>query len=89
MTFMQSGTGALGCRCIGMDTLDTSSTLHRLAAKMRRQALETSLPEYQDMMRRVANSLDTEAERIAEQRLLDFSCAFNVISNAQFSTLYH
>jgi hypothetical protein len=86
MTFMGDGTGMVGCRCVGMNKLDTSRTMHQIAARMRLHALETSLPEYQDVMRRTANTLDTEAELIAEQHLLEFSCALQAFSDSQFST---
>jgi hypothetical protein len=47
-----------------MEKLDTAETLHRIAAKMRVQAEQTGLPEYQCLMLRTAISLELEAERL-------------------------
>jgi hypothetical protein len=48
----------------GMEKLDKSETLHRIAAKMRAEALMTRLPEYQGLMLRTAASLEMEADRL-------------------------
>ena len=58
-----------------MEKPDTSQTLRQLADKMRRQARETALPEFQGMMNRVAETLDIEAELVAERQSGDFSRA--------------
>jgi hypothetical protein len=51
-----------------MEKLDTSETLHRIAAKMRAEAEQTQLPDYQGLMLRTAMSLELEAERLEKQR---------------------
>jgi hypothetical protein len=65
MTLIWTGTGAATCRCNGMENLSTPHTLRQLAEKMRRQAGETTQPDYQGMMNRVAESLDAEADIVA------------------------
>jgi hypothetical protein len=47
-----------------MEKLEKSETLHRIAAKMRAEALMTGLPDYRGMMLRTAESLELEAERL-------------------------
>lgn len=56
-----------------MEKPDTSRIMRQLADKLRQQALETALPEYQSMMQRAANALDIEAAAIADQRLPAFA----------------
>jgi hypothetical protein len=51
-----------------METLDTSVTLHRIAARMRAEAQQTSQPDYQRLMLRAAASFEAEAERLFEDR---------------------
>jgi len=89
MTFMQCGTGPQAYRYIGMEKPDTSRMMRQLAAKLRRQALETALPEYQSMMQRTANALDNEATLIADRQLLEFARVLEVFSASQFTTRYH
>ncbi len=60
-----------------MEKSNTPHTLRRLANKMRRQASETALPEYQSMMNRVAECLDAEADLVAEQQSQEFSRALD------------
>jgi hypothetical protein len=68
MTLIRTGTVSGGSRFLGMEKLDTSETLHRIAAKMRAQAEQTRLPEYQGLMLRTAMSLEMEAERLEQQQ---------------------
>ncbi len=72
-----------------MEKPDTSRTMRQLAAKMRRQALETTLPEYQSMMQRVADALDIEATAIANRRLMAFARVPEAFSTSQFIPRYH
>jgi hypothetical protein len=68
-----------------MEKPDTSQTLRQLADKMRRQAGETSLPAFQGMMNRVAETLDAEAELIAEKQSREFAHALEAFCASQFS----
>ncbi len=68
MTLIRIGTVPCKSRFLGMEKLDTSQTLHRIAAKMRAQAEQTKLPEYQNLMLRTAMSLEIEAERLEKQQ---------------------
>jgi histone H3/H4 len=72
-----------------MEKPDTSRIMRQLAAKMRLQAQETALPEYQSMMRRTANALDAEAMVIADRQLLEFARELEVFSASQFTARYH
>jgi hypothetical protein len=72
-----------------MEKHDTSRVMHQLATKLRRQAQETTLPEYQCMMQRVANALDNEAMLIADRRLLEFARVPKAFSALQFTSRYH
>ncbi len=69
-----------------MDKSDKAKTMRQLAAKMRGQADETAQPEYQHLMHRVANSLDAEAQVIADRQLQEFSRALEAFCDSQFST---
>ena len=51
-----------------MEKLDTSVTLHRIAAKMRLQALQTDQTAYRQMMLRAAATFEEEADRLFENR---------------------
>ena len=73
-------------RCLGMEKHDTSQTLRQLADRMRKHAGETSLPAFQGMMNRVAETLDAEAELIAERHSHEFSRALEGFCNSQFSS---
>ena len=77
MTFMRAGTVPPPHRYLGMEKSNTPHILRQLADKMRRQAGETALPEYQAMMNRVAESLDAEANLVAEAQSQEFSQALN------------
>jgi hypothetical protein len=72
-----------------MDKLERAHAMQRIAARMRLQALETALPEYQGMLRRTADTLDTEAEWIAKQYLIKFSRALQARSDSQLRPWYH
>jgi hypothetical protein len=73
-----------------MEKSNTSQTLRQLADKMRQQAKETALPDYQGMMNRVAESLDAEADLVAEQQSREFSRALNSYYAAQSTrACYH
>ena len=56
-----------------MEKLDTSVTLHRIAAKMRVQALQTDHTEYRLMMLRAAATFEEEADRLFDTRLAALS----------------
>jgi hypothetical protein len=88
MTLMRAGTGPASRRYPVMEKLDTSQTLRQLAIKMRRQARETALPTYQDMMNRVAETLDAEAELVAERQSMEFAHALQRFGAMKF-TSYH
>ena len=88
MTFMHTGTAGASHRCYLMEKPDTSQTLRQIASKMRRQARETALPEYKGMMNRAAETLDAEAELIAEQQSQEFSRALQRFCSTKF-TCYH
>jgi hypothetical protein len=68
-----------------MEKLNTSHTLRQLADKMRQQAHETDLPDYQGMMNRVADTLDTEADMAAERQSQEFARALNGFCASKFT----
>lgn len=72
-----------------MEKSTTSHTLRQLADKMRRQALETALPDYQDMLNRVAETLDDEADLVAERQSREFSRALDTFCASQFTSARH
>jgi hypothetical protein len=72
-----------------MENPDTLRIMRQLAAKLRRQALETALPEYQSMMQRAANALDIEAALIADQGLSVFAHVPEAFSASQCTPRYH
>ncbi len=69
-----------------MEKPDTSRTLRQLAIKMRQQAMQTALPAYQDMLNRVAETLDAEAELVAERQSWEFSRALTIYCASQFTS---
>jgi hypothetical protein len=68
-----------------MEKSDTSRTLRQLAAKMRQQAQETAMPDYQSMMNRVAETLEAEADLVAEHQLRGSSRALEIYRATQFT----
>ncbi len=69
-----------------MEKSDTCRTLRQIATRMRQQAQETALPQFQGMMNRVAETLDAEAELVAEQQSREFSRALTVYCASQFTS---
>ena len=52
-----------------MEKLDTSVTLHRIAGKLRIQAMQTDHSDYRQMMLRAAATFEEECDRLFEMRL--------------------
>ncbi len=68
-----------------MEKHDISRTLRQIADRMRRQAGETALPQSQDMMMRAAETLEAEAELVAERQSRDFSHALEGVFARQIA----